>query len=98
MSRKKSNSKYVTRAECFQISGRISSELAALKKALVGEDMRSGVVKDIADLKSDVKEIKSYIDNQKTKGRDWRLLGFSILASITGGTVVAIITHFLHNI
>jgi hypothetical protein len=98
MSRKKSNSRYVTRAECAQISGQISSELAALKKALVGEDMRSGVVKDIADLKNDVKSIRQYVNDERVKGRDWRLLGFSLLASILGGTVVAIITYFLHNI
>jgi len=98
MSRKKSNSKYVTRTECAQISGQISGELSILKKALVGEDMRSGVVKDIADLKNDVKGIKQYVNDEKTKGRDWRLLGFSLLASILGGTVVAVITYFLHNI
>jgi hypothetical protein len=98
MSRKKSNSRYVTRAECAQISGQISSELAAVKKALVGEDMRSGVVKDIADLKNDVKSIKQYVNDERTRGRDWRLLGFSALASIIGGTAVAIINYFLSHI
>jgi hypothetical protein len=95
---KKRNSQWVSRAECAQISGQISSELSVLRNALVGEDLRSGLVKDISDLKNDVKGIKQYVNDEKTKGRDWRLLGFSLLASILGGTVVAVITYFLHNI
>jgi hypothetical protein len=88
---KKKNSQWVSRAECAQISGQIRDELAILKRAMVGEDLRSGLVKDIADLKNDVKSIKQYIDDQKTKGRDWRLLAFSIMGSIITGVVMVLI-------
>lgn len=61
MSRKnkrKENLQYVTRAECLQISTAIKEgvtelkgELKTIRTALVGEDYRGGIVKDVADLK-----------------------------------------------
>lgn len=92
---RKSDNPYITRDECSQISGHIRGELGVLKKALVGEDLRSGIFKDVGDMKNDIKEIKAYIDDEKTKGRDWRMLGFAILGSVVGGTIVGIITSFL---
>jgi len=43
---------YVTKTECTQISGTIKTELETIRTALVGEDMRGGLVKDVAELKS----------------------------------------------
>lgn len=44
---------YVTKAECLAISGNIMKELQIIKKALVGDDMRGGLVKDVSDLKKE---------------------------------------------
>jgi hypothetical protein len=87
---------YVTRDECSQISGRIRSELCVLKRALVGEDLRSGIVKDVGDIKGDIKEIKNYINDQKTRGRDWRMLGFAVLGSVISGVIFTILNYVLH--
>jgi hypothetical protein len=51
MPEKKKNPGYVTTSECKQISGSINNELETIKKALIGDDMRGGLVKDVADIK-----------------------------------------------
>ena len=53
MVEEKNPTKFVTRAECTQISGSIRDELKTIRVALVGEDMRGGLVKDVADLKKE---------------------------------------------
>ena len=100
--RKSDNSDFVTRAECSRISGEIRNELNTIKTALVGEDMRGGLLKDMRDMKScveglkrDIGSVKDYIDNQKRKGRDWRLLGFAILGSVISGVVIALLNYWL---
>lgn len=90
------NNPYVTRSECARISGQIREELKVLKSVLVGEDMRGGMNKEIGDIKRDLCHVKEYIDNQKTKGRDWRMLGFAILGSVISGAVIAALNYFLH--
>ena len=95
MPKRKNTSTFVTHAECAEVSGQIRNEISVVKKALVGADLRGGLVKDVADMKSDMETIKKFIDNQKTKGRDWRLLGFSILGSIVSGTVIAVLYYIL---
>jgi len=100
--RKSDNLDFVTRAECSRISGEIRNELNTIKTALVGEDMRGGLLKDMRDMKScveglkrDIGSVKDYIDNQKRKGRDWRLLGFAILGSVISGVVIALLNYWL---
>lgn len=58
MSKKRDCPPYVTRAECAATTGAIRSDLTEIKDdlklvktALSGEDMRGGLVKDVADLK-----------------------------------------------
>jgi len=71
----------------------ICVDVAVLKKALVGSDLRGGLVADMALLKGDVGDIKAFINGQrneeKKKGRDWRLLGFAIGGSVVSGLIVA---------
>ena len=92
---RKSDNPYVARSECAQISGQVRNELKVLKVALVGEDMRGGISRELGEMKIDLKDVKEYINNQKAKGRDWRLLGFAILGSVVSGVVVGIITSLL---
>ena len=96
------NSDFVTRAECSRISGEIKNELNTIKVALVGKDMRGGLLKDMRDMKScveslkrDIGSVKDYIDDQKRKGRDWRLLGFAILGSAISGIMIALVNYWL---
>jgi len=96
MPKRKNNPAYVTKVECAEISGQIRNEISIIKKALVGEDLRGGLVKDVSSMKNDLKDMKKYINNQKTKGRDWRLLGFAVLGSVISGVIVAVITYAIH--
>jgi hypothetical protein len=60
MSKKKDNPGiYVTHGECLQVSGDIKAELVTIKKTLVGEDMRGGLVKDVQEIKSATSAIKT---------------------------------------
>ena len=59
-----------------------------IQKALFGEDGRGGMVADIA-------EIKSFVNGQKTKGRDWRALGFAVLGSVVTGVILLGVKLFL---
>jgi hypothetical protein len=60
MSKRKDNP-YVTHAECIQISGEIKNDLNTIKKTLVGEDMRGGLVKDVQEIKSATSAIKTVV-------------------------------------
>ena len=52
---------FVTRDECFQIIGEIKNDLQLVKKTLVGDDMRGGLVKDVQEIKSATGMIKTVI-------------------------------------
>ena len=49
----KDNPGYITTAECARITGAMNKKLDKVLDALVGEDMRGGLVKDVADLKKE---------------------------------------------
>jgi len=52
---KKNPGRYVTRAEFQQAIDPMKDDLKTLKRALVGEDLQHGIVKDVADIKSALK-------------------------------------------
>ena len=80
----------VTVAECFQRHEKIDL-------ALWGKDGRAGIVKDIGDIKNFISNLVQKESEAKTKGRDWRLLGFAVLGSIiTGGIMAAVNYLFIH--
>jgi len=78
----------VTVAECFQRHEKIDL-------ALWGKDGRGGIVKDIGDIKNKVEAILNRESETKTKGRDWRLLGFAILGSAITGLIITGINYLL---
>ena len=61
MSKRKKDNPYVTRDECFQISGEIRRDISTIKKTLVGEDLRGGLVKDVQEIKSATSAIKTVL-------------------------------------
>ncbi len=46
---------FVTKAECSQKMMGFQDDLATVKKAIIGDDMRGGMVRDIAEIKGKVK-------------------------------------------
>jgi len=71
---------FVTRAECVAQRREVRADIITIKKALVGDDLRGGVVKDCTDMKKDIKGIKKVmndVNNQKMKNQElslkWKL-------------------------
>jgi len=93
MPKKKDNPRYVLQRQCDE-------SMSPIRLALFGSDMRGGIVKDIGDIKNKLDALLSREAETKTKGRDWRLLGFAVLGSILAGLVMAgvnyILTHLPH--
>jgi len=66
MGRRKTENPYVTLAECKAFRESVINRLESLDenykkicKTLIGEDMKSGLVKDVQDMRSEVKEIRN---------------------------------------
>ena len=100
-----SKKQYVSLIECQSINTDIKADLKILKHALVGEDLRGGMVKDIGDLKSKVDSLTSnrLTDNNSRKQEaanafiksdlhlKWKIALFtSMLASITAVVIEVI--------
>jgi len=81
----------VTAPECFQRHEKIDL-------ALWGEDGRGGIVKDIGDIKNSISSFLKKEAEEKTKGRDWRLLGFAILGSVLAGFAMAALNYVLGHL
>jgi len=63
--------------------------------ALYGEDGLNGIVTKINSINSKVDVLAENAKETKKKGRDWRLLWFAIGASLTTGTVIALLNFLL---
>jgi hypothetical protein len=50
---------HVTRAECNKTVAKFNGELQTIKKALIGDDMRGGVVKDVSEIKAATSIVKT---------------------------------------
>lgn len=76
---KKNPSGCVTHAECAKIVTKFNGELQTIKNALIGEDMRGGIVKDVAEIKNGL--------NRGWKPRDYVAIIVSFVALV--GTIVS---------
>jgi len=86
-----SSARRVTLAECFQRHKKIDL-------ALWGKDGRGGMVKDLGDIKNTLTDLVSAQAETKTKKRDWRLLGFTILASTITGLIIVGVNYVLTHL
>jgi hypothetical protein len=92
---------FVTKAECFKTHTQIILDFGTIKKALVGDDLRGGIVKDVADTKKDIAEIKNALkkngDNGSNNGgfgrRERAIVYSSAIAS--SGLVIAEVLKFI---
>lgn len=55
MSEKKDNPGFMTHSECNSIMTPMMADIKTIRDALVGTDLRGGIVKDVADMKSGLK-------------------------------------------
>jgi len=92
---------FVTKAECYKTHAQITNDFATIKRALVGDDLRGGIVKDVADTKKDISEIKTSMKNGNGNGHNGRLgrrekaMVYSALITSVGGTTGIIIIEAL---
>lgn len=61
MSKRKEQS-FVTTDDCARFRHEIRDELKVLKSALVGEDLRGGLVKDMSDIKATLSTARTFKD------------------------------------
>lgn len=89
--KKTNNPGYVTRAECAKTVTKFDGELKTIKKALVGEDLRAGIVKDIGDIKNGLEAERverKKMAEQKWKPKDYVTLLAAIFA-LFGSSIAA---------
>ena len=90
---------FVTKAECYKTHAQISMDFGTIKKALVGDDYRGGIVKDVADTKKDISEIKTSMKNSNGHngglGRKEKAIVYSALIASVGSTTGIIVIEAL---
>ena len=79
----------VTISECNEKSRVINNELATIKKALIGEDMLGGIVKQISDIQSNLKTNH----NNGVLGKKTRASIYTS-AIVTAGLVIGKVIEF----
>jgi len=89
MPKKSRTQNCVTTSECEEKSRVINNELATIKKALIGGDMRGGIVRDLADIKAGLK----MGNNNGSLGKKTRVSVYTS-AIVTAGLLVAKVIEF----
>ena len=89
--KKRRSNPYVTHAECASVSGGLQKDMAIVKRALVGEDLQSGIVANVAELRRTVVGImKQYeLDREQRKEKretltKWKISLVSLIFTIIG--------------
>lgn len=88
----------VTFGECEKNMQPIKDDLGTVLKALVGDDLRGGIVKDVADTKKDIAEIKNALKsrqncepNRSSWGRrEYALVAVAVIGASASVLVAAI--------
>ena len=87
---------FVTKDECYKINEDIKSDISQIKTALVGEDLRSGLVKDVTEIRMTLKNshLHSQGNNNEGFGRRERAIVYSS-AIASSGLVIAEVLKFI---
>jgi len=85
------HTEFVSKTDCTKTMEPLRSDLTTVLKALVGDDLRGGLVKDVAELKTLVKT------NSTSKARwgrkEWSLVAVAAISALAS-VVVALIQLF----
>ena len=90
---------FVTKSDCFKITQETESKLTTVLKALVGDDLRGGIVKDVADIKTTLKKNGvGYSNNGHNGGlgRKEKALVYTALITSVGSTSGMIVVAALN--
>ena len=84
-------SQFVTHSECRDTTDIVKADLRILKVAMVGVDLRGGMLKDFTDLRSQVdklltsKEETKVLDKEKRESAlRWKLLAVGFACTLAG--------------
>ena len=92
---KEHSSEFVTKVECRQITSSFQEDLVTVKKAIMGDDMRGGMVRDISEIKSRVNKANNGGNNGGLGKRERAMVYVSLIG--TGGLVgVELIRVLVH--
>lgn len=90
--------KYITIEECQKCNGDLKDDLKTIKNALIGENMRGGLVQQVnelattlQDLITDKSDEKKDVDDKKVRSQRWKIAAFTAFAGILG----IFLGHFL---
>jgi len=90
-----SESEYVTKDDCVKSMAPIQSDITTIKKALVGDDLRGGIVKDVADIKATLKNTSSQ-NNGGGLDKKQQAIIYSTAITTCGLVVMKLIEVFAH--
>lgn len=95
----KKNVKYVTFEMCREVSGSIKRDVEVLRKVLIGENAKSGVVADILKIKEAITQIQKFINDQmeerKQERRNIKGVAYAVLGSVISGVIITLLSYLL---
>lgn len=80
---------YITRSECASQRAPVIADITIIKKALVGEDLRGGIVKACTVMQEDIKEMKKSINDANHKQEKKQELALKYKIVITAAVISA---------
>jgi hypothetical protein len=90
-----SEDEYVTKADCAKNMAPINSDLLTIKKALVGDDLRGGLVQDVTYIKTTLKNNPNQ-NNGNSLGKRERAMVYCSLIASSGVVAVEVIKTVFH--
>ena len=72
---------FVTRGECQVAMLTVGTDIVMIKKALVGEDLRGGIVKDMATVSLKLDQLIKDTQDKQGVSLKWKIAIFSTAAS-----------------
>lgn len=89
------NDEFVTKSDCAKTMDPLTKNVETVLKALVGDDLRGGIVKDVADIKAALKAKPAPIMGSKVSWsrREYGLVAATII-SASSSVIIAFIETF----
>ena len=85
---------FVTKIECRQITSGFQDDLATIKKAIMGDDMRGGMVRDISEIKGRVNKANNGGNGGLGK-RERAMVYVSLIGTggLVAGELIRVLVH-----
>ncbi len=90
-----SGQEFVTKGECQQITASFREDMGTVKMALVGGDLRGGIVKDLSEMKGTLNTVKNN-GSKNGLGKKERALVYTSIIGTGGLIIVEVIRAVAH--